>query len=205
MFSTRIRTAVATAVVIAVGLGLAGQAQAAVTYYTIQAKPPGGSHDHRLRYVGVENASTEEQVKLSAGSKIHAGHLWRLRGWQTATIDPSGKPVTSHQAYEFINALTGNCLSYKLPWQDGTGVFQQAYGCRAWELDAGKGPVKITDRTGQANGFAMHMINKCMDLAGGFSAGWPLQLTSCTGGAEQKFLIRVRLRDHRAGAVTGGG
>jgi hypothetical protein len=148
----------------------------------------------------VDNPSTEEQVRLSAGSTIHAGHLWRLQGVQAATIDPSGKPVTSHQAYRFVNALTGNCLSYKLPWQDGTGVFQQVSGCRAWELDAGKGPVKVTDKAGQANGFAMHMIDKCMDLGGGFAAGSPLQLKSCTGGEEQKFLIKVRLRDHRAGA-----
>jgi hypothetical protein len=205
MFSTRIRTVIVAVVATAVGLGLVAQAQAAVDYYTIQAKPPGGSRDHRLRYVGVENASTEEQVKLSAGSQIHAGHLWRLVGVQAATVPPPGKTVTSHQEYRFVNALTGNCLSYKLPWQDGTGVFQQAYGCRSWALDAGKGPVKITDRTGQAKGFAMHMIDKCMDLGGGFAAGSPLQLTSCTGGEEQRFLIKVRLRDHRAGAVTGGG
>jgi hypothetical protein len=206
MFSTRIRTAIATVVAIAVGLGLAAQAQAAVDYYTIQAKPPGGSRDHRLRYVGVDNPSTEERVKLSAGSKIHAGHLWRLVGVQQATVDPSGKPVTSHQAYRFVNALTGQCLSYKLPWQDGAGVFQQVSGCRGWVLDAGKGPVKITDRTGRANGFALRMIDKCIDLPGGeIAAGTPLQLSGCTGATNQKFLIKIRLRDHRAGAITGGG
>lgn len=199
MPSIRIRAAIATIVAIA-GLGLAAQAQAAVDYYTIQAKPPAGSRDHRLRYVGVETSSTDEQVKLSAGSKIHAGHLWRLQSVQAATADPSGKPVTSHQAYRFVNALTGQCLSYKLPWQDGAGVFQQVSGCRAWELDAGSGPVEVTDAAGRSNGFAMHMIDKCMSLGAGFSAGSPLELRGCTGGDEQRFLIRVRLRDHRAGA-----
>jgi len=210
MLSTRIPIRIAMAVAIATlvaiaGLGLAAQAQAAVDYYTIQAKPPGGSRDHRLRYVGVETSSTDEQVKLSAGSKIHAGHLWRLQSVQSATVDPSGKSVTSHQAYRFVNALTGQCLAYKLPWQDGAGVFQQVSGCRSWALDAGRGPVAITDTTGRANGFAMRMIDKCMSLGGGFSSGSPLELRGCTGGEEQKFLIQVRLRDHRAGALTGGG
>jgi len=206
MFSTRIRSAIITVVALAVGLGLAAQAQASVDYYTIQAKPPAGARDHRLRYVGVETASTDEQVKLSAGSRINAGQLWRLQAVQAATVDPSGKRVTSHPAYRFINRLTNNCLSYKLPWQDGAGVFQQASGCRAWALDAGKGPVQITDRTGRANGFAMQMIDKCMDLPGGsIAAGTPLQLSSCTGATNQKFLIKLRLRDHRAGAITGGG
>jgi len=178
------------------------QAQASVDYYTIQAKAP-NARDHRLLYVGVDTNSTSEQLRLYRyGTGVNSKLLWRLNALKSYDIDPSGKITRSFTSYRFTNWSSGNCLSYKLPWQDGAGVFQQESGCRGWAPNAGKGRVTLDDKTGQANGFSLEMIDKCLDVAGGqFAAGTSLQLSSCTGASNQRFVITRRVRDNRASAT----
>lgn len=189
------------AVIVALMLAAVPQAQASVEYFTIQAKAPGGARDHRQLYVGVDTNSTTEQVRLYRyGTQINNRLLWRINAGKTFELDASGKVTKSFSSYTFTNWFSGNCLSYKLPWQDGAGVFQKAPGCRGWAVNAGKGRVTLTDKTGQANGFAIEMIDKCLEVGGQFTEGAPLQLSACTGASNEQFLVKQRVRDNRASA-----
>jgi hypothetical protein len=206
MFSTPVRTVLAAVVAVAIGASAAASAQAATPtpstdYYTIQVKAPGGARDHRLRYLGVETASTNELIKLAeyGPSSVNPKLLWRLKTYRTYEIGDDGKITIDYTSYNFFNMATGNCISYHLPWVDGAGVYQHENDCRSWGLDSGKGKgALVNDKDGQKNGFAIRMIDKCLDLSGAnFSVGTPLSLHSCQDTWNQRYFIKLRVRDHR--------
>lgn len=190
------------ALIVFLMLAAVPQAHASVDYSTIQVKAPGGDRDHRLLYVGVDTNSTTEQVRLYpyGSATVNPRLLWRTDASKTYDVDAAGKVSKPYSTYRFTNMFSGNCLSYKLPWQDGAGVFQQASGCRGWAPNSGSGRVTLTDKAGVKNGFSLEMMDKCLEVAGGqFTAGAPLQLSACTGAWNQRFIITQRVRDHRAG------